>query len=683
RFDEVLDLLLQQAVILSLWIEDQESRDSMSKYFRVKKGTSMPRLPFEGEIDLTYRCNNNCHHCWVRIQPGATERHEELALDELKEIVDEARKMGCRQWHISGGEPMLRPDFAEIFDYITSKCTSYFLNTNGTLITPEIARLMKRKGSKMLSLYGATAEVHDCITRNPGSFEATMRGFAYLREAGVGFTVQLNPMRGNCHQLKDMTALAESLSPYWKYGFAWLYSSGSGDPKRDQGIVRQRLDPVEIIRLNSPEVSLEEGIEQTGVHGYHHLEEKDQFFGSCIAERRSFHIDPYGRMTFCIHIKDPALRYDLRTGSFEECWEKFIPSLADKIRGGEEYQENCGSCEMRGDCYWCPVYSYLEHGRYSAKIEYLCSVARESRRFKADWQKNNRRYYQIAGITIQVDSDLPITDTTFHPKFKIFQVDGPGEDTITIRHHFSSPDFNDQDLGEEVYRESPWTIYRKGDSWIYTDQPHHVADANVASRIAVFSHDYTATSIYNNTEEIYHKGGLGSLTLFPTDQILLAQVLADREGCYLHSGGVVLDGKGLLFAGHSEAGKSTMVTMLKGKAEILCDDRIIVRHRPDGFRIYGTWSHGDVPDVSAGSAPLQAILFLEQAQENCIMPLDNRQEVTMKLLNYLIKPHLTRAWWEKTLVLVEEIARNIPCYTLRFDKSGQVVDLITRQSIFL
>jgi len=78
---------------------------------------------------------------------------------------------------------MLRPDFVDIFDMITSRSLPYSLNTNGTLITPAIARLLKRKGAKMVALYGATAEIHDCITRTPGSFAATMQGFAYLREA--------------------------------------------------------------------------------------------------------------------------------------------------------------------------------------------------------------------------------------------------------------------------------------------------------------------------------------------------------------------------------------------------------------------------------------------------------------------------------------------------------------------
>lgn len=155
----------------------------------------MPRIPLEGAIDLTYRCNNNCRHCWLRIPANSPEKENELTFDEIRDIVDGVRKMGCRRWSISGGEPMLRPDFIHIFDYITSKSASYSINTNGTLITPKIAKYLKRKGSKMASHYGSTAEVHDHITRTSGSFESVMRGFAYLKEAKASFTVQLILMR--------------------------------------------------------------------------------------------------------------------------------------------------------------------------------------------------------------------------------------------------------------------------------------------------------------------------------------------------------------------------------------------------------------------------------------------------------------------------------------------------------
>ncbi|MGA9097554.1 MAG: radical SAM protein, partial [Methanotrichaceae archaeon] len=167
----------------------------MNEYLRLEKSIKTPRLPLEGSLDLTYRCNNNCRHCWLRIPNGAAEQQMEISTDEIKSIVDQARRMGCRNWRISGGEPMLRSDFAEIFDYITSRTASYSINTNGTMITPEIAELLRRKGNKMVALYGATAEVHDHVTRNPGSFDATMRGFQLLKDAGAGFTVQLIPMK--------------------------------------------------------------------------------------------------------------------------------------------------------------------------------------------------------------------------------------------------------------------------------------------------------------------------------------------------------------------------------------------------------------------------------------------------------------------------------------------------------
>ncbi|MBU1147427.1 MAG: radical SAM protein, partial [Candidatus Omnitrophica bacterium] len=198
-------------------------------YLEIKTTNKMPRLPLEGSVDLTYRCNNNCRHCWLRIPPESQEKKDELSFEEIKKIADGAGAMGCHKWSISGGEPILRPDFSEIFDYLTRNSISYSLNTNGTLITPKIAKLMKRKGTKMVALYGATAEVHDHITRNPGSFEQTMRGFRYLKEAGAGFTVQLIPMKDNYHQLQDMIKLAESLSKHYRVGAPWLYLSAYAD----------------------------------------------------------------------------------------------------------------------------------------------------------------------------------------------------------------------------------------------------------------------------------------------------------------------------------------------------------------------------------------------------------------------------------------------------------------------
>ncbi|MCU0594944.1 MAG: radical SAM protein [Desulfobacterota bacterium] len=605
------------------------------------------------------------------------EKENELAFDEIIRIANEARAMGCRRWAMSGGEPMLRPDFAEIFDYLTCKSATYSLNTNGTLITPQIARLMKRKGAKMVALYGATAEVHDHITRTPGSFEAAMQGFAYLKETGAGFTVQIVPMKDNHHQLNDMVRLAESLSPLWRIGATWLHLSASGDPERNREILGQRLPPGEVVALDKPDLSLERGEPTEGGLGCRPMKGHARLFASCIAAKRDFHIDPYGRMSFCSFIRDGALRCDLKTEAFQEGWDVFLPSLAEKATGGKEYDQSCGSCGLRQDCLWCPAFGYLEHRCFSGKIEYLCDLAQETRKFREARKRDHGRCYQIAGITVRVDSELPIRDTTFSSKFNSFETDGPGEDTITLTHIFTLPDLSREGRGVEVYRRPPWAIYRKGNSWIYVGLLPDPEDQGIDS-VSVFNQDHSRGMMYHSERQkaLYVRGNLESLTMFPTDQILLARVLADRGGCYLHSAGAILENKGLLFVGHSDAGKSTMATMLKGKAEILCDDRIIVREEPKGFRMYGTWSHGDVADVSANSAPLSALLFLRKAQRNAVLPIGDKGEKFRKLLPFLIKPLETRDWWDRMLDLIQRIAASVPFYSLEFDRSGGVIDLL-------
>jgi MoaA/NifB/PqqE/SkfB family radical SAM enzyme len=630
----------------------------------------VPRLPLEGDIDLTYRCNCNCRHCWVRLPPKDPSMGKELSFDEIGRIADESRAMGCRTWSISGGEPMLRPDFAEIFDRLTRRSLPYSLNTNGTLITPAIARLLKRKGAKMVALYGATDAIHDYITRTPGSFAATLRGFAYLKEAKTGFTVQLIPMRDNIHQFDAMLRLARSLSPVYRMGAPWLYLSACRGAARNSEISRQRLDAADALTLDPPDVT-DDADPPVGLPAG----EDARLFKACIGGSRTFHVDPYGGATFCCFIKDPHLRYNLKTGSFREAWDDFIPSLSDQAQADPEYRKNCGPCAKRDDCRWCPAYGYLEHGRYSAKIEYLCRLADETRSYRENWQLHHRRYFRIAGLTIRVDSDLPFSEKTFAPQFHPFQVDGPGEEMLSLRHHFSLPEFDRNDPGKEVYRRAPWAIYRKDESWVYLGIGATRRDKMI-HQAAVFNEGHTRGRIYNSGEALFRQGALHSLTLFPSDQILLARSLAEREACYFHAAGLEIDGKGFLLVGHSGAGKTTAATMLREQGKVLCDDRIIVRRWPDGLRIHGTWSHGDLEEVSAAAAPLSTILFLEKAEANRLVPVPRGIEAARLLAQYVVKALVTADWWEKILALIEKMAREVPAYRLEFDRSGKINDTI-------
>jgi len=286
----------------------------------------------------------------------------------------------------------------------------------------------------------------------------------------------------------------------------------------------------------------------------------------------------------------------------------------------------------------------------------------------------SRRFFRIAGLTVEVQSDRPFAADTFAPKFGLFAVDGPGEDTIVLRHHFGVPRVRVEDLGPVVARRGAWTIHHPDSRWIYTRNAPPTGITEVEA-LAVFTDDHRFGSLYNGQmgQVWFGGGGAPSLTLWPTDQVLLARVMADRQACYFHSCGAVLNGHGLLLIGHSGSGKSTALRLLQAVGVPLCDDRNVVRLWPDGLRVHGTWSHGTVPVVSAGSAPLRALLLVRKSTENRLRLIEDPREKSATLLSCLVKPLATADWWEKVMALVDTMARETPCYEMEFDLSGDVL----------
>ena len=294
------------------------------------------------------------------------------------------------------------------------------------------------------------------------------------------------------------------------------------------------------------------------------------------------------------------------------------------------------------------------------------------------------RYFRIAGITVCVRSDPDFDGAKFAAKLESFAVSGPGEDNVTLRHYIGSPDLGGKDLGKELYRKAPWAISRSNGTWYYREMAP-LENILEEGRFAEFSADYTRADIFISPPQAgeIRAYGFPSLALLTTDQIWLAPLLADRQALLLHAAGIVLNGKGLLFIGPSSTGKSTVTSWLKNaaatgscKAEILCDDRTIARRWNDGWRIHGTWSPGDIPDLSSSSATICAVMFLQQDERDEITPLSDRWEIRKRLFTTIIKPMATADWWRKQLDAMERLIAEAPFYLMRFTKSGAIVALL-------
>ena len=292
----------------------------------------------------------------------------------------------------------------------------------------------------------------------------------------------------------------------------------------------------------------------------------------------------------------------------------------------------------------------------------------------------HRKFFQVAEITIEVRSDLPFREDTFSPAINMFEVKTPGKDNVSIHHHFQPIEPDETKLGKEIYQKVPWAIFQNetGFTYVWITQ---LIPGDKRRRAAYFNPDHSLGTIYNDDirEEYFLGGNVKSLTLFPTDQILLGRLMADRNGCILHSAGMKINGKGYLFVGHSDAGKSTITQLLQSRGKILCDDRCIVRRKNDGFHLFGTWSHGDVADVSPESAPLAGVMFLNQAKTNRLDPVKDEMASAKKTISCLIKPMVTPKWWNAMLDLADRLAGEVPCWDLYFDKSGKIGEIFDKE----
>ncbi len=288
------------------------------------------------------------------------------------------------------------------------------------------------------------------------------------------------------------------------------------------------------------------------------------------------------------------------------------------------------------------------------------------------------RYYQTGGLTFEVNSELPLKSDSFLPKFKQFEVPGSGKDNIIINHYFQKRLHLKLDSKNKIYDNFPWNIYKSKNKLVY-EYLYNKSLNETVFRQMVANIKHTELDIYNNAEtaEYFLSHPQSSITLFPNDQILIAKLLADRQGCIFHSTGIIHNNQGYLFVGHSDEGKSTIAEIMDKNSIILCDDRNIIRKEKKGYIIYGTWYHSDFPKISPLSASLKAIFFLNQSEENKIEYINDRKDKFNHLIGRVIKPFTTRGWWEVTIDLIDNMSKGIDCLDLKFDKSGKIRDIIT------
>lgn len=163
---------------------------------------------------LTEGCNLRCRHCWVLPEKNTPRQADAFLKVELFEnIVEQGRDLGLHTVKLTGGEPFLHPQAGHILEIIKSADLRLVVETNGVLLTPELAEAVAacRNPHISVSLDGAEAEIHEWVRGVPGCFEAALKGISYLVQAGLKPQIIFSMMRQNRHQMEDVVQLAQKL----------------------------------------------------------------------------------------------------------------------------------------------------------------------------------------------------------------------------------------------------------------------------------------------------------------------------------------------------------------------------------------------------------------------------------------------------------------------------------------
>lgn len=338
------------------------------------------RTPLSFSIEVTARCNCNCRHCYINLPAGdRAARERELTADEINHIADQAVKLGAMWCLISGGEPLLRPDFADIYLSLKRKGLLVSVFTNATLMNEEHLALFKKYPPRDIevTVYGVTRETYEKVTRNPGAFNKFIRGLDMLMKAGVRFRLKAMAIQSNLH---EQAAIAEFCRAHTKDYFRFdpqLHLRFDGNPARNEEIRAERVTPEQFIALENAD---EQRMGWLTKHCHTLIDDKFAHHGCnhlfhCNAGNNSFDVSYDGRFRLCSSLWAEGTTCDLKTVTLADAWKNLIPRVRDMRSNRKEFLESCRKCPIINLCLWCPAHAHLETGAMDGATPLLCAIA--------------------------------------------------------------------------------------------------------------------------------------------------------------------------------------------------------------------------------------------------------------------------------------------------------------------
>jgi len=305
-------------------------------------------VPLSVQLDLTYRCNERCVHCYLD-----HDDHGEMTTAEIKHLLKEMAEAGVFILTLSGGEIFLRKDFFELLEY--ARRTLMFcvkLKTNAMLIREREAARIRDLGveSVQISIYSHRPEVHDAITLVPGSLKRSLDAVRFLKSQGLRVVIANVLMTQNMQDYPAVRALAAELGVD-----CTLDPTITPMMDGDRSVLSLGVDQA-ALRQVFRDASLVGDVEEFCAIATNPDEDALENL-PCSAGHTSCYVSPYGDVFPCVQFPLPT--GNVRKQRFIDIW-RHSDAMNDVRSIRVKDLTTCTSCSHVASCSRCPGLAFLE-----------------------------------------------------------------------------------------------------------------------------------------------------------------------------------------------------------------------------------------------------------------------------------------------------------------------------------
>jgi len=305
-------------------------------------------VPLSVQLDLTYRCNERCVHCYLD-----HDDHGEMTTAEIKHLLNEMAEAGVFILTLSGGEIFLRKDFFELLEY--ARRTLMFcvkLKTNAIMIREREAARIRDLGveSVQISIYSHRPEVHDAITLVPGSLKRSLDAVRFLKSQGLRVIVANVLMTQNMQDYPAVRALAAELGVE-----CTLDPTITPMMDGDRSVLGLGVDQ-NALRQVFRDASLVGDVEEYCAVSTNPDEDALENL-PCSAGHTSCYVSPYGDVYPCVQFPLPT--GNVRKRRFIDIW-RHSDAMNDVRSIRLKDLTTCTSCSHVTSCTRCPGLAFLE-----------------------------------------------------------------------------------------------------------------------------------------------------------------------------------------------------------------------------------------------------------------------------------------------------------------------------------